>query len=299
MAKIVLSIADTDLQTKISDALREKSHAVETAAVQSPMDNPKKTALALCESKADAVIADYIADDSFSVKVLQDATEQDKAPRFIFILPEGDVSVSHILMAVNEGASAILRHQVKMDTLLNYVDRALSGPSRFRHDRDSIRMEAIAKIEIEQKKLQTKLASCRKLISYLMSTALNLQTRSALIVSSSAYQRDYLRKVLDEHGFSALEASTPDEAIPLALEHKPRIVISDLETEGKNGIEFCKALKIENKYMPCHFVIVTSSADKVEKVMTPGNGVDGCVIKPSDDTGNQELMANVGVGLLL
>lgn len=299
MAKIVLSIADTDLQTKISDALREKSHAVETAAVQSPIDNPKKTALALCEAKADAVIADYIADDSFSVKVLQDATEQDKAPRFIFILPEGDVSVSHILMAVNEGASAILRHQVKMDTLLNYVDRALSGPSRFRHDRDSIRMEAIAKIEIEQKKLQTKLASCRKLISYLMSTALNLQTRSALIVSSSAYQRDYLRKVLDEHGFSALEASTPDEAIPLALEHKPRIVISDLETEGKNGIEFCKALKIENKYMPCHFVIVTSSADKVEKVMTPGNGVDGCVIKPSDDTGNQELMANVGVGLLL
>ncbi len=51
--------------------------------------------------------------------------------------------------------------------------------------------------------------------------------------------------------------------------------------------------------MPCFFVICTANIEKVDTIMAPGNGVDGCVPKPSDERAIQELVATAAMGLLL
>ena len=147
--------------------------------------------------------------------------------------------------------------------------------------------------------MQMRLASDRKLIAYLMSTPAANQHRTALIVSDSAYQRDNLKKLLEDHGFQVSLAQHPDEALEVALNDRPRVVISDFEMEGKNGIEFCHDLKIVHKYMPCFFIVCTANTEKVEEIMAPGNGVDGCVPKPSDEPSAHQLIATAAMGLLL
>lgn len=300
MAKIIVGLSDPREQEDVCSGLRLKKYIVSALSPEDAAQSPKGLAAKLVEEKADVAILDYVALDAASVKMMQAATDHASLPRFIFVLPQG-VPVSHILMAVNEGAAALVERPVNIEALSNYVERAISGPARFRYekDRETSMAADYATMEREAKTTRQQMASARKLISFLMSTPIASQHRSAMIVSDSAYQRDSLRKLLEDHGFSVSLAQNPEEGLAVALEHKPRIVISDLEMEGKNGIEFCHDLKIAHKYMPCFFVICTANSEKIDTVMAPGNGVDGCVIKPSSEMGNQELIATAAMGLLL
>lgn len=300
MPKIAVSLADARDQENVCAALRLKRYAVTTMPPPTPEDNPKAAAMRVVEAKAQVAIVDYVADDAASVKMLQASMDLARMPRFIFVLPEG-TPTSHILMAVNEGAAAILERPINMEALENYVERAINGPSRLRYelDQENSRAEEYAEMEREVKTMRMQMASARKLISFLMATPPSAQHRTALVVSDSNYQRDYLKKLLEDHGFLVHLAMNPEEGTQVALAEHPRIVVSDLEMEGKNGIEFCHSLKIEHKFMPCFFVICTANSEKVDVVMAPGNGVDACVIKPSNESGNQELIAAAAMGLLL
>lgn len=300
MSKIIVSLADVADQEEVASGLRLKSHNVSVLYPEDVALPPKELAELLIKKKAQVAILDYVEEDAASVKMLQAATDHASLPRFIFVLP-GGVPVSHILMAVNEGAAAIVEKPVNIEALANYVDRAINGPSRFRFevDKENNMASEFAKMEKEAKTVKIQLASSQKLIAFLMSTPVASQHRTAMIVSDSNYQRDYLKKLLEDHGFNVHMAHNPEEGIAVALEEKPRIVISDLEMEGKNGIEFCHDLKINHKFMPCFFVICTANSEKIDTVMAPGNGVDGCVIKPSSESGNQNLIATAAMGLLL
>lgn len=300
MAKIIVALSDQDLQQEIAGALQLKKHSVTGREPIATGDSPKQVAEEMIAAGADVAILDYLPDDAASVKMLQAVTDRACIPRFIFIIPE-EVAISHILMAVNEGATAVLQKPINMEALCNNVNRAISGPGRFRHDvgREHAPMSQISEIERDGKRMRTQATSYRKLISYLMSTPAASQHRTAMVVSDSAYQRDYLKKLLENHGFLVFMASDSEKGLNVALEEKPRIVISDLEMEGKNGVEFCHNLKILHKYTPCHFVICTANSEKIDEVMDPGNGVDACVVKPSSDSDNLELIAAVAMGLLL
>ncbi len=300
MPKIVVSMTDPEEQETVAAALRLKRYDVVALPPMRAGDNPKGFLAQLFEAKASVAVLDYLDDDAASVKLLQSSTDYARFPRFVFIVPDGLPS-SHALMAVNEGASALLDRPVNTELLTNYVERAISGPARFRYEveKESAAAQQLVAMEQEAKATQMRLASDRKLISFLMSTPLSNQHRSAMIVSDSAYQRDNLKKILEDHGFQVFLAQNPAEGIEVALQEHPRIIISDLETEGKNGIEFCHDLKITHKFMPCFFVICTSSIEKVDTIMAPGNGVDGCVPKASDERATQELIATAAMGLLL
>lgn len=300
MPKIIVSLADTEEQETVCAALRLKKHDVAVMDPIAPEENPKDVSRKFLEEKAAVIVMDYLDTDAMSVKILQASTDAARLPRYIFILPDG-IPQSHVLMAVNEGAAAILERPVNMEALGNYIERAISGPSRFRREMDEqdTLVQDLADMERETKAMRRQLASNRKLVSFLMSTPSADQHRTALIVSDSAYQRDHLKKLLEDHGFLISEAKDPESGIQVALDEKPRIVISDLEMEGKNGIEFCNDLKIVHKFMPCFFVICTANQEKIDEIMVPGNGVDACVIKPSSERGNAELVATAAMGLLL
>lgn len=300
MPKIIVSLADQSEQEAVVAALRMKRYDILALPPMTAENSPKDILLQLMDAKAAVAVLDYIDDDAFSVKLLQKSTDYARFPRFIFSVPAG-LPAPRILMAVNEGASALLERPLNTEALVNYVERAISGPARFRYemDKDSAAAQELRVMEEEAKTTQMRLASDRKLISYLMSTPISNQHRTAMIVSDSAYQRDNLKKLLEDHGFQVSLAQNPGEGLELALQERPRVVISDLEMEGKNGVEFCYDLKIAHKFMPCFFIICTANMEKIDTIMAPGNGVDGCVPKPSDERANHELISTAAMGLLL
>jgi CheY-like chemotaxis protein len=58
---------------------------------------------------------------------------------------------------------------------------------------------------------------------------------SVLIVDSSADNREVLRTVLARRGLQILEAEAADEGLALARNHRPDVIVLDLEAERANA----------------------------------------------------------------
>jgi DNA-binding response OmpR family regulator len=296
-AKILLMIENKDHLAAISSRL------VKFTLIEGPPPDitqaSESQAEAILATAPDLVIMDYHSEDAISVKILQDVLNKKPKIAFIFIDSDPPASRESVLMAINEGAQAFIPPDIEQVALLNYVGRAVKGPARLRSADafDNGQLEAVnARLTIAN----TRLKNAHKLISYLLNTPLSSQPRRALILSDSAYQRELLKKQLEENNFIAMTASSISDAVSLTISDKPRIIISDYELEdGKTGVDFCKEIKFVHKITPIYFIICTANLDKIQTVMTPGNGVDDCIQKPATPTTMSEFLARVALGLII
>lgn len=301
MARILLSLSDESAD-RASAALAGTRHSVARIKPLNPDDGLKESAEAILEAKADVVVMDYRPEDAVGVKLMQMVTERAERPEFIFVeSPSTPVDLEQLLMAFNEGARAFLPLNFQPPALVNQVERAVSGPGRLRarllahQDRD----EASGGLEEQLGAIRSRAVGFQKLIAHLLSTPAAAQSRKTLLVSDSPYQLELLKKIMDDHNIPALTASNPDEGLKIAMRERPRIIVSDLELEGRTGIEFCRDVKFVNKLIPCYFIICTANQDKIPQVTTPGNGVDDCLLKPSGRSDTADFISRVALGFLL
>lgn len=302
MARILLNLRDEEMLQGVREALSATRHEVislKTAA--GTEENPDKLAAAIMGQSPDVVVIDFRPEDAASVKLMQTVTDLSNRPEFIFVETEEGAGREEVMMALNEGGRAFLPRDFQVSALLNYVERAVSGPGRLRlRVLANYGQEGAAnQLEEQLGVLRTHSTGYQKLISYLLSTQFSAQARKVLVVSDSPYQLELLKKILDEHNFQTFSASNPADGLNLALSEKPRIIVSDLELEGQTGVEFCQAVKLTHKLIPCYFVICTANQDKIGKVMTPGNGVDDCLVKPSGPSDTINFISRVALGLLV
>jgi len=298
--KVLVQIKDDEQRKKFLTYLEgERFSVIEDTLAD--IDEYFKDAIAkIVSEKPTVVLADYLAEDAISVKVLQEISDLSPETRFIFIDSSGNTDPENMMMAFNEGARAFLPLDIQQVPFLNYITRAIEGPGRLRHEASTIAEADLQALNEKISRIKSYLLRSEKLITYLLSTPLSAQFRKVLILSDSGYQREILKKHLEDNNFIVITAAKFDEAVAMTLSEKPRIVISDYGLEdGKNGIDFCKTLKFTNKYVPCYFIVCTASEDKESIVMQPGNGVDDCLLKPASASALNEFLARVAQGLLL
>jgi len=302
MARILLSLADENLAKRVAEALEGGRHELVTLAGLRLNDIPA-AAQAILEAQGDVVILDYWPEDADSVKLMQTVSDIDpNRPAFIFIESPGkETAREDVLMALNEGVQAFLSADFQPAALSNYIERAILGPGRLR-PRASTRQdtdESIKMLEETLGQVRTRSLGFQKVIGFLLSTPVKDQNRKVLVVSDSPYQLEMLKKILEDHNFQVMAAGTPADGLNMALSENPRIIISDLELEGQTGLDLCQAVKFTHKITPCYFIICTANQDKITKVMSPGNGVDDCLLKPSGTHDNLEFISRAAMGLLL
>ncbi|MDR2443310.1 MAG: response regulator [Deltaproteobacteria bacterium] len=295
--KVLMMINDGDIRAELSAAIGDRFTLIEAPSPE--LGQGPQAAAKIIESGADVVIMDYLAEDALSVKILQEVTDAECKAGFIFVDSKTGTDRENIMMALNEGAQAFVTPDIQPIALINYINRVVSGPKRLSRPEKNIE-DQLQKVNEKLTLYRTRLNNAQKLIAYLLSTPLGSQPRKALILSDSGYQRELLKKHLEDNNYIVLTTSKVSEAVATTLSEKPRIIISDFELdEGQTGVDFCKEIKFTQKFMPCHFVVCTASQDKVSEVMTPGNGVDDCILKPASPTSLNEFLARVSLGLLL
>jgi DNA-binding response OmpR family regulator len=297
--KILLMIANDDHRAAISGHLIDKFNVIEGAAPD-PSQPLEAQAEAILKAAPDLVVMDFHSEDALSVKILQEV--YDKKPKITFIFVDSDPPADResVLMAINEGAQAFIAHDIESVVFLNYVKRALSGPSRLRLVTETVDEAKIENLNSRLTRCKTRLNNAQKLICYLLNTPLSNQARRVLILSDSSYQRELLKKFLEDSNFIAMTASNIADAVALTVAEKPRIIISDYELEdGKTGVDFCKEIKFVHKITPIYFVICTANLDRVAQVLVPGNGVDDCIQKPASPTSQNEFLGRIALGLII
>ncbi len=104
-----------------------------------------------------------------------------------------------------------------------------------------------------------------------------------LIVDDSPTQIEVLRKILLKHGHEIIIAGDGDEAVRIARETPPDLILMDVVMPGLNGFQATRLItKAENtKHIP---VIMLSSKDQeTDKVWAQRQGASGYLIKPASE----------------
>jgi two-component system cell cycle response regulator DivK len=110
-----------------------------------------------------------------------------------------------------------------------------------------------------------------------------------LIVEDNEKNLKLARDVLQFRGFRTIEASTAEEGIELAIEHKPDLVLMDYQLPGMNGVEALARLRANPSMALTPVVALTASAMREDRERFLAAGFDGYLTKPIDvrEFGNQ------------
>ena len=101
-----------------------------------------------------------------------------------------------------------------------------------------------------------------------------------LIVEDNERNLKLVRDVLQVKGYSTLEAVTGEDGVKLALEHKPDLVLMDIQLPGINGIEALGQLRANPVTAAIPVIAVTASVMQNDRKMITEAGFDAYVGKP-------------------
>lgn len=105
-----------------------------------------------------------------------------------------------------------------------------------------------------------------------------LSLQQILVVDDDESISDYLRRGLTYEGYGVRTAATGEEALSLAREQTPDLVILDWMLPGVSGLEVLKRLKAADQSLPVMMLTAKDApADQVQGLET---GADDYVVKP-------------------
>ena len=103
-----------------------------------------------------------------------------------------------------------------------------------------------------------------------------------LIVEDNEKNMKLFRDVLSAKGYRTLEATSGAQAIELALEHVPDLVLMDIRLPDIDGVEALGLLRSDERTTSIPVVVVTAQAMRGDRERFLAAGFDGYVPKPVD-----------------
>jgi len=101
-----------------------------------------------------------------------------------------------------------------------------------------------------------------------------------LIAEDSATQREQLKYLLQEHGYSVVTAPNGKKALEAARRRKPTLIITDIVMPELDGYGLCKALKSDETLKDVPVVLLTTLSDARDVVFGLECGADNFIRKP-------------------
>jgi PAS domain S-box-containing protein len=115
--------------------------------------------------------------------------------------------------------------------------------------------------------------------------------KTILIVDDDKLLRLTTRKALANQGYTLLEAENGQQALSMAREHHPDLILMDVNMPVLDGLETCRMLKSDPELASVFVVIVSGSrVDSDSQAAGLDIGADGYLIRPIP---NRELLARV------
>ena len=101
-----------------------------------------------------------------------------------------------------------------------------------------------------------------------------------LIVEDQPDNRRILRDLLKSAGFELIEAVDGEEALACAREHRPDLILMDIQLPVMDGYEATRRLKADAELSAIPIIVITSYALSGDEQKARAAGCDGYVTKP-------------------
>lgn len=118
-----------------------------------------------------------------------------------------------------------------------------------------------------------------------------MSTGKVLLVDDDRFMRMLATAALRPLGCEIVEARDGEEALALALEHRPDVILLDVVLPKLDGFEVLERLRAMPELAETSIVMVTTAGLPAEIQHGAEGGVDGYVIKPFDNTALREKVA--------
>ena len=105
-------------------------------------------------------------------------------------------------------------------------------------------------------------------------------SKKILVVEDTEDNRQILRDLLSAAGYDVIEALDGAEGIAKASEHKPDLILMDIQMPVMDGYEATRRLKVDPALKAIRVIAVTSYALSGDENKARSAGCDGYVAKP-------------------
>jgi DNA-binding NtrC family response regulator len=125
---------------------------------------------------------------------------------------------------------------------------------------------------------------------------LGADAATVLVVDDDPLNVDLLEQELHAAGYRTVSASSGEEAVALAAQTQPDLILLDVMMRGIDGYEACRRLKASEATRAIPVIVLTALTETFEKVRAFREGAVDYVTKPFE---TDELLARVGTHIAL
>ena len=104
--------------------------------------------------------------------------------------------------------------------------------------------------------------------------------QTVLIADDEHNIRHILDFSLHAEGFDVLSAHNGEDALAMAREHRPDLIILDVMMPGRGGIETCRALKEDIETAGIPVILLTARVSQADRQAGNEAGADQYITKP-------------------
>jgi two-component system cell cycle response regulator DivK len=108
----------------------------------------------------------------------------------------------------------------------------------------------------------------------------NPMAKRVLIVEDNELNMKLFNDLLDAHGYETLQTRDGLEALNLAREHRPDLILMDIQLPEVSGLEITKWLKEDESLRAIPVVAVTAFAMKGDEEKIREGGCEAYIAKP-------------------
>lgn len=117
-----------------------------------------------------------------------------------------------------------------------------------------------------------------------------MNNEKILIVDDEEHIVELIKFNLEANGYKTITASNGLEALELAKNEKPDLVLLDIMLPGLNGNDVCKEIRKDTEISTMPIIMITAKGEELDRILGLELGADDYVTKPFSV---RELMARI------
>lgn len=117
--------------------------------------------------------------------------------------------------------------------------------------------------------------------------------RKVLIVEDNELNMKLFHDLLEAHGYATVQTKNGMEAVGLAREHRPDLILLDIQLPEISGLEVTKQLKQDDELKSIPVIAVTAFAMKGDEEKIREGGCEAYIAKPISVTTFMETIQKV------
>ncbi len=107
-----------------------------------------------------------------------------------------------------------------------------------------------------------------------------MDQKKILIVEDNELNMKLFHDLLEVHGYSTLQTKDGREALDLAREHRPDLILMDIQLPEVSGLEVTKWIKADDDLKDIPVIAVTAFAMKGDEEKIRSGGCEAYIAKP-------------------